>query len=145
MRLPVIFLPEAEQEFKEAITWYAKQKKGLGKRFAQVVKRSLKAIQATPNMHAFPHDHEQIDVALIMWLPAGVGAKQNDLVRLKALGDAARKTANCRQGDVRRGVSVRLHISGHRLFFGHVAILQQNPRVLRDWSFEFVCILMLDI
>jgi hypothetical protein len=52
MRLPLIFLPEAEQEFKEAITWYAKQKKGLGKRFSQAVKRLLKGIQATPKKHA---------------------------------------------------------------------------------------------
>jgi plasmid stabilization system protein ParE len=56
MKLPLIFLPEAEQEFKEAITWYAKQKKGLGKRFAQALKRSLKGIQATPKMHAFVID-----------------------------------------------------------------------------------------
>ncbi len=27
MKLPLIFFPEAEQEFKEAITWYGKQKK----------------------------------------------------------------------------------------------------------------------
>jgi plasmid stabilization system protein ParE len=52
MRPPLIFLPEAEQEFKEAVTWYARQKKGLGKKFAQAVKRSLKGVQATPKMHA---------------------------------------------------------------------------------------------
>jgi hypothetical protein len=74
-----------------------------------------------------PHDNEQIDVALLMRFPVGVGAKENDFVRLKALGDAARETANRGQGNVGRGVTVRLHVSGGRLFFGHAVILQQNP------------------
>ena len=52
MKLRLAFLPEAEAELDEAISWYARQKKGLGKRFAKDVKARLKAIQKTPKMHA---------------------------------------------------------------------------------------------
>src|SRR5260370_9671756 len=62
-----------------------------------------------------------------MWFPVGVRAKENDLVRLKALGNLARETANRRHGDIRRGIAVRLHVSGGTLFFGHAVILQLNP------------------
>ena len=55
-RLPLVFLPEAEQEFKEAIAWYAKQKKGLGKKFSQAVKQLLKTLQRMPKMHAVVMD-----------------------------------------------------------------------------------------
>jgi hypothetical protein len=74
-----------------------------------------------------PHDYEQIDVALYMWRPISVGAKQYDLVRLKALGDEARETANRRQGDVGRSVTVWLPVAGDDQFFGHVSILPRNP------------------
>jgi hypothetical protein len=39
-----------------------------------------------------PHDHEQLDVALVIGLPVGIEAIQNDLFRLKALRDTARET-----------------------------------------------------
>jgi plasmid stabilization system protein ParE len=52
MKLKLALLSEAEEEFKEAIAWYAKQKKGLGRRFAQAVKAQFKAIQKNPRMHA---------------------------------------------------------------------------------------------
>ena len=63
-----------------------------------------------------------------MRIAVGVRAEEDDLVRLKAFGDAARETANRRQRDVRRGVTVWLHVLGERLFLGHVVILQQNRR-----------------
>ena len=49
------------------------------------------------------------------------------------LGDAVRKTANRRHGDVRRGVTVRLHISGGSLFLGHAVILQENSARTTLW------------
>ena len=44
--------PLAERELKEAILWYSKQKKGLGKKFAATVRRQIRTIQKTPKMHA---------------------------------------------------------------------------------------------
>jgi hypothetical protein len=59
----------------------------------------------------------QGDIALIKFV--NIGTEQNDLVRLKALGDAARETA-----------AVRLHVLRDRLFLGHMVILLQNPNSL---------------
>ena len=56
MKLRLAILPEAEAEFKDAISWYARQKKGLGKKFAQAVRAKLKSIQKTPTMHAVVMD-----------------------------------------------------------------------------------------
>jgi plasmid stabilization system protein ParE len=56
MKLRLAVLQEAETEFKEAISWYAKQKKGLGTRFAKAVRAKFKSIQKTPTMHAVVMD-----------------------------------------------------------------------------------------
>ena len=52
MKRRLRILPEAEAEFKEAISWYANQKKGLGKKFTQAIRAKIKSIQKTPTMHA---------------------------------------------------------------------------------------------
>ena len=52
MSLPVIFLPEARQEFDDAYDWYENQRAGLGETFADQVQRVLDRIAAMPRMHA---------------------------------------------------------------------------------------------
>jgi hypothetical protein len=64
-------------------------------------------------------------------------------LKFEAVGDAARETANRRHGDVRRGVTVRLHVSEGSQFFGHAVILQKNPVRLRHDHHEPVVELLL--
>jgi|ERR1019366_9211193 plasmid stabilization system protein ParE len=45
-------LPDAQREYDDAIEWYAKQQKGLGKRFTAAVKQVLRRLRAMPNIHA---------------------------------------------------------------------------------------------
>lgn len=52
MKLEIAFRPEAEKEFREAISWYARQKKGLGKRFAAAVRQALKRLRSLPRLHS---------------------------------------------------------------------------------------------
>ena len=44
-------LPEAQDDFDEAVGWYTKEKKGLGKRFGKAVRQVLKSLRRTPKMH----------------------------------------------------------------------------------------------
>src|SRR6516162_5066927 len=73
------------------------------------------------------HDDEKIDVALRMWRSIGVRAEQHDLMWMEALGDPPRKTPDRRDRDVRRRITVGLHVAGSRGGFLHhdKAILPQ--------------------
>jgi plasmid stabilization system protein ParE len=50
--LPILFRPEAREEFDEAYDWYEGQRPGLGEDFAEQVQRVLDRIVAMPQMHA---------------------------------------------------------------------------------------------
>ncbi len=49
---PVIFLPTAQAEFKEAATWYDEQRQGLGDEFVAEVERSLDRVSEDPRRYA---------------------------------------------------------------------------------------------
>jgi plasmid stabilization system protein ParE len=48
MRRRLILGPVAEDEFREAIAWYERQRKGLGKRFRLAVREALQQIRSIP-------------------------------------------------------------------------------------------------
>ena len=50
MSLPVIFKPEAHQEFEEAVAWYESQRAGLGEEFKLEVKATLKRALLNPEL-----------------------------------------------------------------------------------------------
>jgi plasmid stabilization system protein ParE len=56
MRFRLTLRPEAYEEFREGIAWYAHQKKGLGKRFAAAVHEVLKRLRRMPRIHGFAVD-----------------------------------------------------------------------------------------
>src|SRR5207248_1093545 len=70
------------------------------------------------------HNHQQIDVALVVRRPVGIRAEEDDLLRLEALGDLAREAPDGRERNVRRLVAVRLDVrAGGALWFRHGFIL----------------------
>jgi len=74
------------------------------------------------------HDDHEIDVALLVRLAVGIGAEQDDFVRMKALRDLPRKTPNGRKRDVRRTIAVRLNVGNRsRSFLYHSAIVAAVP------------------
>ena len=52
MRLPVRFLPEARDEFDDAVDWYEQRRAGLGGDFLAQVRDVVRSIAAHPKMHA---------------------------------------------------------------------------------------------
>ncbi len=46
-------LPEAQADFDEAVRWYAKEKRGLGRKFAAAVKQVLRRLRKMPKVHGF--------------------------------------------------------------------------------------------
>ncbi len=46
-------LPEAQVEFDEGVRWYAKEKRGLGRKFTAAVKQILRRLRKMPNLHGF--------------------------------------------------------------------------------------------
>jgi toxin ParE1/3/4 len=44
-------LPEAQADFDEGVRWYAKEKKGRGRKFAEAVKQVLKRLRKMPKAH----------------------------------------------------------------------------------------------
>jgi plasmid stabilization system protein ParE len=51
MSLPVVLLPEAQQEFDQAFDWYEAQHPGLGMVFAEQVQELLDQIAVHPRRH----------------------------------------------------------------------------------------------
>ncbi len=52
MRFTLRYLPEAKRELHEGIAWYAKNAKGLGKKFSLAVNQALKPLRKMPKMHS---------------------------------------------------------------------------------------------
>ena len=52
MTLPVVWLPEADAELKEALVWYESIRPELAQRFAEAVVDTVEAIAAAPMHYA---------------------------------------------------------------------------------------------
>jgi hypothetical protein len=48
VKLPVVWLPEADAELKKAVAWYAEIRRELGDRFARAVDEAVEAIASNP-------------------------------------------------------------------------------------------------
>jgi hypothetical protein len=48
MRYQLLFHPEADEEYTNAVLWYEEKKKGLGGRFENMVEKCLKSISLNP-------------------------------------------------------------------------------------------------
>jgi mRNA-degrading endonuclease RelE of RelBE toxin-antitoxin system len=53
MSYNLIFHPEAAKEYAEAFAWYEEKKKGLGKRFENMVEFRLNKIAVNPEIYGF--------------------------------------------------------------------------------------------
>ncbi len=56
MAVKLVILPEAETDMAEAYAWYEEQRAGLGEDFFSRVDACIKAVQRSPEMHAFYHE-----------------------------------------------------------------------------------------
>jgi mRNA-degrading endonuclease RelE of RelBE toxin-antitoxin system len=63
----IIFHPEADKEFSEAILWYKKQKEGLGNGFFLSVETIIKLIQSRPE--TFGYSRKPFREALVTFFP----------------------------------------------------------------------------
>jgi plasmid stabilization system protein ParE len=52
----LILGPVAEEEFKEAIAWYNRQRKGLGKRFRVAVREAFQQIRSAPESRSVVYE-----------------------------------------------------------------------------------------
>ena len=66
----VRFHPEADREFKDAVTWYDHQRKGLGAEFFLCVDESMERIQN--NSQLYPTVHKNIRRAVVRRFPFAV-------------------------------------------------------------------------
>jgi len=57
MKYSVIFHPEAEEEYNEAIWWYAKQQKGLDIEFVRCIDESIQKIKRNPELYPFEFEN----------------------------------------------------------------------------------------
>jgi len=67
---PVVFLAEAEAEFKEAQAWYEERTPGLGQAFVTNVQAAIQRIRRAPVQ--FPAVDGEVRRALIRRFPYGV-------------------------------------------------------------------------
>jgi hypothetical protein len=58
MTLPVVWLPEADAELKEARSWYNSVRVGLGERFALAVESAVESVANNPLQ--FPVVHKNL-------------------------------------------------------------------------------------
>ena len=73
------------------------------------------------------HDDHQIDVALRVRPAVGIGAEQDNLIRMKPLRNLAGEASDCRERNVRRRIAVRLDVRcRNSALLGHDAIVL-NP------------------
>jgi hypothetical protein len=56
------------------------------------------------------HDHQEVDIALGVRPAIGVGAEEDDLLRMEPLGNPPGEAADRRKRDVRRRIAVWLHV-----------------------------------
>lgn len=55
MSFPIVFLPEAREEFDSAANWYENRKKGLGRAFTLAINQIIERFAANPQIHAIVH------------------------------------------------------------------------------------------
>ena len=70
MALPVAWLPEATEEYYEAISWYEGKAPGLGERFALIVEQTVVDIAEAPLI--FPVAHKDRRRAGMRRFPYGL-------------------------------------------------------------------------
>jgi len=51
MKYDVIFHPDAEEEFKEAVWWYGNQQEGLGLEFVRCIDDAIQKIKRDPGLY----------------------------------------------------------------------------------------------
>lgn len=66
----IIFACQAEEEIAEAYFWYEEREPGLGDRFFQALKRSVKAVALQPEIH--PLRFDQVRRALVQKFPYAI-------------------------------------------------------------------------
>ena len=79
------------------------------------------------------HHHQNIDVAIFMRRPVGVGAEEDDLFRVEMLSDLAGEFANDSQGDIRAAIPAMRLLDGFRLG-SHVSSLHRRGSMLQSNS-----------
>lgn len=70
MTLPVVWLPEADSELKEAPAWYDEMRPELGERFARAVEAAVEAVAQHPLQ--FPVVHRGRRRAGVWRFPYGI-------------------------------------------------------------------------
>ncbi|MGH9656103.1 MAG: type II toxin-antitoxin system RelE/ParE family toxin [Bryobacteraceae bacterium] len=70
MKLPVVWIPEAESDLADAAAWYASIGPDLGERFSQVVGQTIELIARNPL--AWQVIHKQIRRAGLWRFPYGI-------------------------------------------------------------------------
>ena len=70
MKFPVVWLPEADAEVREARAWYDEIRVELGNRFAVAVEGAMEAIAANPSQ--FPVIHRGRRRAGVLRFPYGI-------------------------------------------------------------------------
>jgi len=68
--LPVVWIPEAEADLREAKAWYEDQRPGLGEQFALAVVATIEAIVENP--YRFPVVYRQRRRAGVKRFPYGI-------------------------------------------------------------------------
>jgi toxin ParE1/3/4 len=56
MSLPVVYLPEAEDDIAAAFAWYESKTAGLGDQFLQSVRETVDRIRANPQLYGVYHN-----------------------------------------------------------------------------------------
>jgi plasmid stabilization system protein ParE len=56
LSLALVFLPEAQGEFDEAVDWYQEQRAGLGDEFVGAVEDALDLVLENPRLYEVVHD-----------------------------------------------------------------------------------------
>jgi plasmid stabilization system protein ParE len=62
MSLPVVLLPEAQNEFDEAVDWYENQQPGLGADLLAAVREAIDQIRTSPRLHAIVHKEARMAI-----------------------------------------------------------------------------------
>jgi plasmid stabilization system protein ParE len=70
MTLPVVWLPEADADLKEARAWYDNVRSELGERFAYAVEDTVETISESPLQ--FPVVHRKLRRAGVRRFPFGI-------------------------------------------------------------------------
>ena len=87
----LIFHPEADKEFAEAIAWYEQQKAGLGSRFFLSVETTIRIIQLRPETFGYSRKpFREASVALFPYTVVYKIKNRNKLVYVVAVYHTSR-------------------------------------------------------